>query len=477
MNAARWLLGCLLAVGCCVDGRLLAINSLEIGRDSAGFQEIAEIPLFLSADADVQGLVMVFQWDPVKGQGVEIIASDGPGQALERADLIARRVEAGHMILGAVLDTDGITGEVIPAGQGIQIGTARIRCICKMTGVRQEIPLVFIDGTHAMIDGGPVLDNLIVIGGRSVARSPGACTQPAPDTLCTRNGTLICTDEGDDLSVTCGAPPNAMGAIPPARGAGGETVPVCFYYRSPPNGLGDRSDEIQGFSLSVSYDCQLSCIEGSLQRAGYMLEQVNAEFVEMHCDNDPLDGDGCELIAGVLIDALPPFDGRTLPPTASYRPLFCVDFRIAQGAACGSCLKVEFVDGLNGRGSVPTKNLAAIKFFEQPFNSAACQVCVIGDQSRFIRGDCNFNQTLNVADAAAIMGYLFVAKTRAFEPPCLDACDADDTGNITVTDVIFLLNYLFVPGSPVPPAPGPIAAGVDPTPDKLGCAGGGRECP
>ena len=38
---------------------------------------------------------------------------------------------------------------------------------------------------------------------------------------------------------------------------------------------------------------------------------------------------------------------------------------------------------------------------------------------------------------------------------------------LSTTDSISLLNYLCVPGTLAPPAPGPIVCGVDPTPDGL----------
>mgnify|MGYP002064584123 CR=1 FL=1 len=43
-----------------------------------------------------------------------------------------------------------------------------------------------------------------------------------------------------------------------------------------------------------------------------MVEAIGAEFITAQADNNPDDGDGCELIVGVLVDALPPFDGATI---------------------------------------------------------------------------------------------------------------------------------------------------------------------
>ncbi len=58
------------------------------------------------------------------------------------------------------------------------------------------------------------------------------------------------------------------------------------------------------------------------------------------------------------------------------------------------------------------------------------------------------------------------------EPGCKDAADADDNGEVEVTDPIDVRQHLFV-GGPEPPAPYPERE-EDPTADALSCrwAGG-----
>ncbi|MBI4606054.1 MAG: hypothetical protein HY721_29155 [Planctomycetes bacterium] len=88
------------------------------------------------------------------------------------------------------------------------------------------------------------------------------------------------------------------------------------------------------------------------------------------------------------------------------------------------------------------------------------------DLGTFRRGDVEENGELNITDAVAILGYLFLG-SRA--PRCLDAADANDSGELNITDAIYLLGYLFAGGPPPPP---PLAApGRDPTRDDLGCSG------
>ncbi len=86
----------------------------------------------------------------------------------------------------------------------------------------------------------------------------------------------------------------------------------------------------------------------------------------------------------------------------------------------------------------------------------------------FIRGDAN-----GVLGFELLLDPLF-ALTWAFlegpDPPCLDAVDADDDGDVIVLeDALYSLYAVFVPGSPPIPAPAP-GCGVDPTADTLGCA-------
>lgn len=90
-----------------------------------------------------------------------------------------------------------------------------------------------------------------------------------------------------------------------------------------------------------------------------------------------------------------------------------------------------------------------------------------GRVAQFVRGDVDGRGSANIADAVAILEYLF---RGGAVPACLDAADVDDNGRIMINDPIYLLGFLFLGGAPVPP-PFP-DAGVDPTDDALPCAAG-----
>ena len=86
--------------------------------------------------------------------------------------------------------------------------------------------------------------------------------------------------------------------------------------------------------------------------------------------------------------------------------------------------------------------------------------------TKYVRGDSNFDGKLDLSDVIFILSYLFVAGEA---PRCEDAVDSDDNGILEITDAIYLLGHLFL-GTAVPPTPYP-EEGEDPTDDSLTCVG------
>ncbi len=89
-----------------------------------------------------------------------------------------------------------------------------------------------------------------------------------------------------------------------------------------------------------------------------------------------------------------------------------------------------------------------------------------------MRGDCNADASINIADAIALLGYLFGG---ASEPVCLEACNGNDDGDVNIADAVAILGHLFAGAGPLP-APHP-DCGSDPTPSSTctetqpGCRG------
>ncbi len=90
----------------------------------------------------------------------------------------------------------------------------------------------------------------------------------------------------------------------------------------------------------------------------------------------------------------------------------------------------------------------------------------------FHRGDTDGNGALEITDAVAILGFLFLG---SHGPTCMETADANNDSFVGVSDAISVLLYLFGGRASVaPPGPPGDECGVDPdesdSPADLGCA-------
>jgi len=81
----------------------------------------------------------------------------------------------------------------------------------------------------------------------------------------------------------------------------------------------------------------------------------------------------------------------------------------------------------------------------------------------FLRGDVDMNGTIDIVDVLDLLRSLFGTQRVR----CPKSADADDSGALTLGDVVRILGSLYG-GAPPPPPPYP-SAGQDPTPDALPC--------
>ena len=85
----------------------------------------------------------------------------------------------------------------------------------------------------------------------------------------------------------------------------------------------------------------------------------------------------------------------------------------------------------------------------------------------FLRGDCNGDSDVNVADAACSLNYMFGGAT---EPGCFAALNTNGDDDVNIADPVSLLNFLFG-GGPMITAPFPnCGPGLLPADPVLGCA-------
>ncbi len=90
-------------------------------------------------------------------------------------------------------------------------------------------------------------------------------------------------------------------------------------------------------------------------------------------------------------------------------------------------------------------------------------ITITSQSKLFIRGDANLSGKIDIGDVIDIFRHV----GHGYVPSCIDACDADDSGDISITDGIQVITYLFLKGDPLPDPFG--TRGEDPTPDDLGC--------
>jgi hypothetical protein len=86
-----------------------------------------------------------------------------------------------------------------------------------------------------------------------------------------------------------------------------------------------------------------------------------------------------------------------------------------------------------------------------------------GSAERFRRGDADSSGKVDLTDAVALLGSLFLGEGPV---SCPDGADADDSGVLDISDAVGILLHLFQGGGPLP-APGSGICGEDPTPDGL----------
>ena len=83
-----------------------------------------------------------------------------------------------------------------------------------------------------------------------------------------------------------------------------------------------------------------------------------------------------------------------------------------------------------------------------------------GECLPFHRGDPNRSGELDLSDAIFVFLYLFAGGS---EPSCLESADANNDGDINITDGVSILDFLFSGGAPISnPGPPGVPCGLDP---------------
>jgi len=414
-----------------------------------------EVPVEVDNNQPVEGYVLCIQ-HPTDITLAEI-TTEGTDAAAAGVEFEVAKIYPDGGTLGVVLDFDPpYNGQTIPVGEHHSLAKfiyeKELPCSEKADPTEDAVTydLVFVDNVF----GDPPLSNVLVEGGMSI--SP---------TL--ENGTVTFVP-GPCVDIEWYV--DGAGDLPCAEGPAGACSPVSFYYTS-------KTYPIQGLSMAVCFPSVLDVcdlddsgqgIVGDKHLEGTITEGLNAEFVSFNADNDK-----GELVIGILVDATPPIPiNHMYPPTETPQKVINIYFWIPDDQECGTCYDITFCEPAFGAGQVPIYNRAAV--FNESLSVITHDGCLcVGGKAIFIRGDCNTDQQVDIADPAATMSYLYLG---VYDPSCLDACDANDDGMVDLADVVATLNYLFKL-APALPEPGPYPpGGYDPTPDAygldLGCEAG-----
>ena len=88
-----------------------------------------------------------------------------------------------------------------------------------------------------------------------------------------------------------------------------------------------------------------------------------------------------------------------------------------------------------------------------------------GGSPRFVRGDVNQDDLIDISDAISTLGFLFLGNPTTLD--CQKSADINNDEALDISDGVALLGHLFTGGAP-PASPFP-ACGTDPTADALPC--------
>ena len=221
---------------------------------------------------------------------------------------------------------------------------------------------------------------------------------------------------------------------------------------------GDWDGLLEGYSFSIAFPPTAPIENMVVDVYGSLVGSIEAEYVQEQVD--PTNG---TIICGVLFDALPPFDGQTVPSLGYPQEIAYLLGEISAGSLDQD---IEF-SPQDGFGTPPIMNMFVIGSGSVSVSSLVSGTIEVRSppvEPIFIRGDVNMDTLVDLADPIYHLDYTFLDGPL---PSCMDAGDANDDGISDISDAIFLLYYFFI-GGPGPWVPFP-NAGIDWTDDNLDC--------
>jgi hypothetical protein len=225
-------------------------------------------------------------------------------------------------------------------------------------------------------------------------------------------------------------------------------------------------EAILGADFALDYDPDF--FQDVLVDRGFDLPaEIVVEACPGDCGPSDLDSSLCVgqdggPLSGIVIGLHGPVEGDQTPPIiqAGTHRLLQVCFTKKAGAPVGGCAAIDFASCLKLRG-LPVGNIVVVEGpagIGQSVPLAATGLRWCGD--RFRRGDANLDGRFDMGDPITILLHLFAGGT-GFEK-CMDAADANDDGDVNISDAVYLIDWRYKSDDP-PPQPFP-SCDEDPTP-------------
>jgi len=213
-----------------------------------------------------------------------------------------------------------------------------------------------------------------------------------------------------------------------------------------------------GFSFGVSHDPAIVSISSSTAiQVGPIMQALNDNSGPIFLDLNVEPDGGSGITVACITDYFTPFD---VLPAMTSEPIIMIDYTINQNAPVGSVSPLTLTSTL---GNPPVVTVLVLELTEVVPTLSAGSILVT--EPHFIRGDLNQNGSLSLLD-----GVLLLYRVSGIEPPgsCLDADDINDDGILTIGDAVFLFQYMFAGGTPIPGSAGTCSPDLTPA-DSLDC--------
>ncbi len=89
------------------------------------------------------------------------------------------------------------------------------------------------------------------------------------------------------------------------------------------------------------------------------------------------------------------------------------------------------------------KQKILLSLFVLMYLFAVLSVPITADDCSGVAGDVNNSGSVTIGDLVYLHSYLFLEGPA---PPCMDQADANCSGNVTISDYLFIHSYLFLSG-------------------------------